>query len=144
MSMPHTLGGAGERWTNALAIGGLLLPQTPLHTSLGSGESKRHATRPDTPTFRPSCAGVPAYAVPESIRALLSSKRVSHFESKALMLKGDSATDECAGRATRAPAQMASILLPPIPAMYWQFYDLQQDPFQLSPDPASFFPNPHH
>jgi general secretion pathway protein A len=28
--------------------------------------------------------------------------------------------------------------------MYWQFYDLTQDPFYLTPDPACFFPNPHH
>ena len=28
--------------------------------------------------------------------------------------------------------------------MYWQFYDLIQDPFSLTPDPACFFPNPHH
>ena len=28
--------------------------------------------------------------------------------------------------------------------MYWQFYDLTQDPFHLTPDPACFFPNPHH
>ena len=28
--------------------------------------------------------------------------------------------------------------------MYWQFYDLKQNPFSLTPDPAFFFPNPHH
>jgi general secretion pathway protein A len=28
--------------------------------------------------------------------------------------------------------------------MYWQFYDLKQNPFHLTPDPACFFPNPHH
>ena len=28
--------------------------------------------------------------------------------------------------------------------MYWQFYDLKQDPFHPTPDPACFFPNPHH
>ena len=28
--------------------------------------------------------------------------------------------------------------------MYWQFYDLKQDPFSLPPDPTCFFPNPHH
>jgi general secretion pathway protein A len=28
--------------------------------------------------------------------------------------------------------------------MYWQFYDLKQNPFYLTPDPAFFFPNPHH
>ena len=28
--------------------------------------------------------------------------------------------------------------------MYWQFYDLKQNPFSLTPDPACFFPNPHH
>jgi general secretion pathway protein A len=28
--------------------------------------------------------------------------------------------------------------------MYWQFYDLKQNPFSLTPDPAGFFPNPHH
>ena len=28
--------------------------------------------------------------------------------------------------------------------MYWQFYDLKQNPFYLTPDPACFFPNPHH
>jgi general secretion pathway protein A len=28
--------------------------------------------------------------------------------------------------------------------MYWQFYDLTQDPFHLATDPACFFPNPHH
>jgi len=28
--------------------------------------------------------------------------------------------------------------------MYWQFYDLKQNPFALTPDPACFFPNPHH
>jgi general secretion pathway protein A len=28
--------------------------------------------------------------------------------------------------------------------MYWQFYDLKQNPFHLAPDPAFFFPNPHH
>jgi general secretion pathway protein A len=28
--------------------------------------------------------------------------------------------------------------------MYWQFYDLKQNPFSLTPDPACFFPHPHH
>ena len=28
--------------------------------------------------------------------------------------------------------------------MYWQFYDLKQNPFHLTPDPACFFPNPPH
>jgi general secretion pathway protein A len=28
--------------------------------------------------------------------------------------------------------------------MYWQYYDLKQNPFSLTPDPAGFFPNPHH
>src|SRR5215813_1829718 len=28
--------------------------------------------------------------------------------------------------------------------MYWQFYNLKQNPFSLTPDPAWFFPNPHH
>jgi general secretion pathway protein A len=28
--------------------------------------------------------------------------------------------------------------------MYWQFYDLKQNPFSLTPDPAFFFPNRHH
>jgi general secretion pathway protein A len=28
--------------------------------------------------------------------------------------------------------------------MYWQFYDLKQNPFHLTPDPACFFPNPRH
>jgi general secretion pathway protein A len=28
--------------------------------------------------------------------------------------------------------------------MYWQFYDLTQDPFDLTPEPACFFPNPRH
>ena len=28
--------------------------------------------------------------------------------------------------------------------MYWQFYDLKQNPFHLTPNPACFFPNPHH
>jgi general secretion pathway protein A len=28
--------------------------------------------------------------------------------------------------------------------MYWQFYDLTQNPFHLTPDPACFFPNPPH
>jgi len=28
--------------------------------------------------------------------------------------------------------------------MYWQFYDLEQNPFHLTPDPAFFFPNAHH
>jgi general secretion pathway protein A len=27
--------------------------------------------------------------------------------------------------------------------MYWQFYDLKQNPFSLTSDPALFFPNPH-
>lgn len=28
--------------------------------------------------------------------------------------------------------------------MYWQFYDLKQNPFPLTSDPAFFFPSPHH
>jgi general secretion pathway protein A len=28
--------------------------------------------------------------------------------------------------------------------MYWQFYDLTHDPFQLTADPACFFPSPRH
>src|SRR5215471_16969379 len=28
--------------------------------------------------------------------------------------------------------------------MYWQFYDLKQNPFHFTPDPACFFLNPHH
>ena len=28
--------------------------------------------------------------------------------------------------------------------MYWQWYDLTQNPFHLTPDPACFFPNPRH
>ena len=28
--------------------------------------------------------------------------------------------------------------------MYWQFYDLKQNPFSLTPDPAFFFPHPRH
>jgi general secretion pathway protein A len=28
--------------------------------------------------------------------------------------------------------------------MYWQFYDLKQNPFSLTPDPAFFFPHRHH
>jgi len=28
--------------------------------------------------------------------------------------------------------------------MYWQFYDLEQNPFHPTPDPACFFPNLHH
>src|SRR5215475_7658224 len=28
--------------------------------------------------------------------------------------------------------------------MYWQFYDLKQNPFHPTPDPACFFPNSHH
>jgi general secretion pathway protein A len=28
--------------------------------------------------------------------------------------------------------------------MYWQFYDLKHNPFQLTSDPAVFFPGPHH
>jgi general secretion pathway protein A len=28
--------------------------------------------------------------------------------------------------------------------MYWQFYDLKQNPFHLTPDPAFFFPSPSH
>jgi type II secretory pathway predicted ATPase ExeA len=28
--------------------------------------------------------------------------------------------------------------------MYWQFYDLAQAPLHLTPDPACFFPHPHH
>jgi general secretion pathway protein A len=28
--------------------------------------------------------------------------------------------------------------------MYWQFYDLKYDPFELTSDPACFFPSPHH
>jgi general secretion pathway protein A len=28
--------------------------------------------------------------------------------------------------------------------MYWQFYNLKQNPFSLTPDPACFFPNSHH
>jgi general secretion pathway protein A len=28
--------------------------------------------------------------------------------------------------------------------MYWQFFDLKQNPFQLTPDPVFFFPSPHH
>jgi general secretion pathway protein A len=28
--------------------------------------------------------------------------------------------------------------------MYWQFYDLKHNPFELTADPACFFPSPHH